>query len=290
MKITSFFCASSASATERDAKKRYRLSRIGFAVLFLFAFASSAEAQDLAAWFAKPANQAAYGAIAAEVDTLAYSLKVSSLPDSLLAARLEEAAKKKIAFTVLIATLKADTARYLAISAALRDRSLLPENDKKIATTVEQIALLLRAGIDEKTLEASLDASHKKLGRKAKESDAVSRAIATLSVVATANAAYGLSDEEERLFAIALAGSDLSDKKLDTVLLPMKGIVKKGGSIGEAFQAVIAAAAKGKTSEVKANAGEKSDSVKSSGKDNQGNTGQKENSGNSRTNNGVNKK
>ena len=290
MKKTSLFRASSASATERGAKKRYRLSRIGFALLFLFAFAASAGAQNLAAWFAKPANQAAYGAIAAEVNALASSLKASSLPDSLLAARLEEAAQKKIPFTVLIATLKADTARYLAISAALRDRSLLPENDKKTAATVEQIALLLRAGIDEKTLEVSLDASQKKLGGKAKGSDALSRAIATLSVVATANAAYGFSDEEERLLAIALASSDLSDKKLEAVLPSMKGIVTKGGSVGEALQAAIAAAAKGKTPEAKASAEEKSDSVKSSGKDNQGNTGQKENSGNSKTNNGGNKK
>ena len=290
MKMTGIFRASSAGAAERDAKKRPKLRRIGFALIFFFAFAASAGAQNLAAWFARPANQAAYGAIAAEVDALAASLKASSLPDSLLAVRLEEAAKKKIPFTVLVATLKADTARYLAISAALRDRSLLPENDKKTATTVEQTALLLRAGIDEKTLEASLDASRKKLGSKAKGSDVVSRAIATLSVVATANATYGLSGEERLLFAAALAGSDLSDKKLEDVLTPMKGIVTKGGSTGEAFQAVIAAAAKGKTSEVKDNSEGKSNSGKSSGKDNQGNAREKENSGNSKAGNGANKK
>ena len=84
-----------------------------FAVLaFLLALAAPLAAQDLAAWFAKAANQAAYGAIAAEAQTLAIALRAASLSDSLLAARLEEAARKRVPAPLLLATLKEDTARY----------------------------------------------------------------------------------------------------------------------------------------------------------------------------------
>ena len=276
----------SIMASHTGAVGRMTAPRFVVALLFLFALAAAAGAQNLAAWFAKPANQAAYGAIAEKVDALASSLKASSLSDSLLAARLEEAARKRVPAASLLVTLEADTTRYLTVSAALRDRSLLPENEKMASTAVGQAALLLRAGLGENILEASLDASLDKLGAKAGGSVAVSRAIATLSVVATAHAAYGLSDDECLFLAWALAGSDLADKRLDAALAPMKSIMAKGASASEALRAAIATLTKGRSGAAEAKAAEKSNAGKSAEKENQGKSGQKGNSGQSGNNGG----
>ena len=251
-----------------------------FAVLaLLFALTASLSAQDLAAWFAKPANQAAYGAIAAEAQTLAVALRAASLSDSLLAARLEEAARKRVPASLLLATLRDDMARYLSVSAALRDHGLLPPDAKKASAMVEQVALLLRGGIDEDQLNAALDASIAKLGAKAANNAAVTRAVAALSVVANAKAQYGLSEESSRLLAVALAESNLSNKKLDSVLDSIATFLAQGGSASEALNSAIAAISKGDSA--KARASEKSNSGNSGEKGNQGNSGEKENNGKS---------
>ena len=136
-----------------------RSARLIAVFTLLLALAASLSAQDLAVWFAKPANQAAYGAIAAEAQSLAAAVRAASLSDSLLAARLEEAARKHIRASVLLTTLKEDTARYLSISAALRGRGLLPSDAKKASAIVEQVAILLRGGIVASELNAALDAA-----------------------------------------------------------------------------------------------------------------------------------
>ena len=251
-----------------------------FAVLaFLLALAAPLAAQDLAAWFAKPANQAAYGAIAAEAQTLAIALRAASLSDSLLAARLEEAARKRVPAPLLLATLREDTARYLSVSEALRDRGLLPADAKKASAMVEQVALLLRGGIVASELNAALDASIAKLGAKAANNAAVTRAVAALSVVASAKAQYGLSEESSRLLAVALTESDLSNHKLDSILDSIATILAQGGSVSEALNSAIATISKGTSA--KAKASEKSNSGNSDEKGNQGNSGEKENNGTS---------
>lgn len=209
------------------------------ALSLVLLFPLNAAAQDLQAWFSKPANQAAYGAIAAETRILAEAIQGASLSDSLIAARLEEAAKKRIPANVLLATLRDDTARYLIVSDVLRLRGLLPDNEKQATATVEQVALLLRAGIDRTELDATLDAAVSKLGMKAGGKTAVTRTVAALSVVANAQVEYGMSKEESLLLAMALVESKLSDNKLDSVLDAIKKTMAKGGTIGEALDSVI---------------------------------------------------
>ncbi|MHB0896402.1 MAG: hypothetical protein ACYC1A_02490 [Spirochaetales bacterium] len=251
-----------------------------FAVLaLLFALTASLSAQDLAAWFAKPANQAAYGAIAAEAQTLAAAVRAASLSDSLLAARLEEAARKRVPAPVLLATLKQDTARYLSVSKALSSRGLLPSDAKKASAMIEQVALLLRGGIAESELSAALDAAVTKLGATAANNATVTRAVAALSVVANAKAQYGFSEENCHLLAIALTESDLSNKKLDSVLDSIATLVAQGGSVSDALNSVIAKISKGNSAEAKAV--ERSNEGKSGEKENQGNSGEKENNGKS---------
>jgi len=258
-------------------KPLYRkVTRLVLALLLVLLFPFNAAAQDLQAWFNKPANQAAYGAIAAETRILAEAIQKASLSDSLIAARLEEAAKKRIPANVLLATLKEDTARYLIVSDALRLRGLQPENEKQATAMVEQVALLLRAGIDRTELDATLDAAVSKLGMKAGGKTAVTRTVAALSVVANARAAYGMSKEESLLLARALVESKLSDKKLDSVLDSIQKAMAKGGTIGEALDSVIekelnikAVEAKSKTKSEE-NAKDKSNQGKSEDKDNSG--------------------
>jgi len=210
--------------------------RIASALLFLFALAAAAEAQNLAAWFARPANQAAYGEIADEASILAEAIEAASLSDSLIAARLEEAAKKRISATVLLATLKEDVTRYLVASDALRLRGLLPKNEKQATLMVEQTTLLLRAGIGRKELGAALDAAVAKLGPKA---SAVSRTIAALSVVANARAEYNLGEDTRLLLAIVLVESDLADSRLDSGLASIRSGVAKGNSVSLALSSAI---------------------------------------------------
>ncbi|HWR11177.1 MAG TPA: hypothetical protein VN445_05115 [Rectinemataceae bacterium] len=244
--------------------------QIGLALLLVALFPADIAAQDLKAWFAKPANQAAYGAIATEAQILAEAIKKASLSDSLIATRLEEAAKKRIPATVLIATLKEDTARYLIVSDALRLRDLQPKNEKQATAMVEQIALLLRAGIERNELGAALDAAVSKLGKVAGGKPAVSRAIAALSVVANARAEYVMSEEESLLLVITLVESDLSDKKMDSVLAFIKNVIAKGGSVSDALDAIVEQELKKKAADAKAKA--KSEE-KSKIKENQGNSG-----------------
>jgi hypothetical protein len=257
-----------------------KVAHLGLVVLLVVLFPFNAAAQDLQAWFNKPANQSAYGSIAAETRILAEAIQKASLSDSLLAARLEEAAKKHIPANLLLATLREDTARYLVVSDALRLRGLLPENEKQATAMVEQAALLLRAGIDRTELDATLDAAVSKLGMKAGGKTAVTRTMAALSVVANARAAYGMSGEESLLLAMALVESDLPDRKLDSVLDSIKKAMAKGATIGDALESVIekdlnikAANAKSKT-KAEENAKDKSNQGKSEGKGNsEGNQG-----------------
>lgn len=258
-----------------------RAARVLAIFLLTLALPAALAAQDLAAWFAKPANQAAYGAIATEANSLAAAVRAASLSDSLLAARLEEAAKKRVPPTLLLATLRADTERYLFIADTLRRRSLLPADAQKASALVEQLALVMRSGIVAGELDASLDAAVAKLGAKASNNAAVARAVAALSVLALAKAEYGLSESDSYYLAIALTGSDLSNAKLNSVLKSIAALVAQGNSTSDALETVLAKVTKGNSAEAKAQAAEKSNEGKSGENGKSGNSEEKEGKGNS---------
>jgi len=255
-------------------KVRYgSVSRAIAALAFVLFFPANAAAQDVAAWFAKPANAAAYGSIAAEVETLGASIRASSLSDSLLAKRLEEAAKKHISPPTLLATLKSDTARVLFVSKALGSRGLLSADRKKATFAVEQTTLFLRAGIGETELETVLDAAVRKRGQ---NDEAVSRTLAALAVAATAEANYNLPRNESLLLAVGLVACDLPDGKFDSILASMATLVKKGGTVSEALKATIEKVSKG-NSDNYGNKGAAGNESKSGGNEKPENAGNKNN-------------
>ena len=252
------------------------LSRAIAAMVFVLALPALAAAQNVAAWFAKPANTAVYGSIAAEVEALGASIRAASLSDSLIAKRLEEAARKHVAPATLLATLKADTGRALFVAKALGSRGLLSTDPKKSTFAVEQATLLLRAGIDETELGAVLDASVRKSGR---NEAAVSRALAALLVAVTAEATYKLSESESLFLAIGLVTSNLPEGKLDTILASVANLVKNGSSVSDALEAVIEKVSKGNSTEAKAAVAEaeKGKAEKTGNKENEGKSGEKDN-------------
>jgi hypothetical protein len=219
--------------------------RLSLALLLSAAIPSVVAAQNVAAWFAAPANHAAYGALAAETQQLAAALVQASLSDSLIAERLVEAAKKRVAPATLAATLCEDTQRYLAVAASLRGLSLLPSDPKKASAAVDQAALLLRAGISESVLRATLAAAAGKLGA---NQATIDRALAALSVVAAIEAEYRLSEAEVLALATGLVDCDLSNGKLSSLTAAIKSAVKKGLPLLQAIDDSLAKVTKGKSS------------------------------------------
>ncbi len=246
--------------------------RLAAALLLAAAFPSFVAAQNLAAWFAAPANQAAYGALAAEAQQLAAALSQAGLSDSLLADRLVEAAKKRVAPATLAATLREDTQRCLAVAASLRGLGLLPSDPKKASASVEQASLILRAGISEQALRAAFAAAADKLGA---NQAAVDRALAALSVVATLEAEYRLSDAEVLALATGLVDCDLSNGKLNSLVAAIKSAVKKGLSVSQAIDDSLAKVTKGKSSNANTEKSNNADKEKKSKENNGKGSGSK---------------
>jgi hypothetical protein len=191
--------------------------------------------QEVAAWFAKQGSKTAYAAISKDVLALAAALKADGLPETLLIARIEEAARKKIAPTTLRATLAEDTRQYLNVADILRDRTLLPKDTRKMASLIEQVSVLLRAGIDEANLEKILDAALAAADPKAKAETALDRTIAALSIVLSGRAANKLTEEESLLLGLTLVESPLSDKQFNAALGTLKSNLAKGQSFTDAL-------------------------------------------------------
>lgn len=240
--------------------------RLAAALLFAAALPSFVAAQNLAAWFAAPANHAAYGALAAEAQRLADALIHAGLSDSLIADRLVEAAKKRVPPATLNATLREDTERYLAVAATLKGLRLLPADPKKASAAVDQATLLLRAGVSESVLRAALSAAAGKLGA---NQAAIDRALAALSVAVTLEAEYRLADDEVLALATGLVDCDLSNGKLNSLVAAIKSAVKKGLSLSQAIDDSLAKVTKGKSSN--ADSSEKSNNADKEKKDKENN-------------------
>jgi hypothetical protein len=203
---------------------------------FMLAGTIPLAAQEVSGWFAKSSLASAYGSVRSDIESIASSLSSAGISDSLLASRLEEGARKHVPAELMLATLRADTSRAISVAASLRERGLLPQDKRKATSEVEQASILLRAGLTEGELGASLDAATERNG---KNESAVSRAIAALSAVAAVQAKFGISETERRRLAIALVSSDVSDGSLDSVLATMEKSVAGGSSVSEALDAAV---------------------------------------------------
>ncbi len=216
------------------------------ALLFVFTLVATPEgktqtivktqSRTVAEWAVIKANSATYGPILTELESLAVSLKSASLPDSLLVARLEEGAKKRVAPMALLHALKSDTARFLAIASTLRVRGVFPPRPEDIVSIVEQTDILLRAGIGFQEYASALDAAIRKQG---KNLTAVSRGIAALAVAARAMATFRLSEKDRTRLAVELVSGDTEIGEFDSILGRMAECIASGLSTAESLDSAF---------------------------------------------------
>jgi len=199
--------------------------------LMLVALPRAVSAQTVASWFSKSGNSAVYGAIANEIKSMAQQFQSLGLSDSILTARLEEAYRKRVSPDILLASLKLDTQRATQLSSMLRENGLFPSDRKTATSTVGQMLILMRAGLTEAEMGGALRAGVAKSGKSAK---AVSRALAALAAIATANAQSGMTEEERLSLASELIASSLSENQFGPMVAARKASQSSEGRASEA--------------------------------------------------------
>ena len=214
---------------------------IAMAALTLVA-PSLLSAQEVEAWFKKPANAALYSQVREDVIAMASKMQALGLSDSILASRLEEGARKNVQPNVLEASLQGDLQRAIAAVSILKENGLFSSDKKKATAAVEQMLILMRAGTSEDEFRISLKAAIAKNG---KRESALSRVITALSVVVEAQAAYQLSETDRKRLALALIASDMSEKRFDSILASMAGFAEAGYRGSEALTKALEKASLG---------------------------------------------
>jgi len=214
---------------------------IAMAALTLVA-PSLLSAQEVEAWFKKPANAALYSQVREDVIAMASKMQALGLSDSILASRLEEGARKNVQPNVLEASLQGDLQRAIAAVSILKENGLFSSDKKKATAAVEQMLILMRAGTSEDEFRISLKAAIAKNG---KQESALSRVISALSVVVEAQAAYQLSETDRKRLALALIASDMSEKRFDSILASMAGFAEAGYRGSEALTKALEKASLG---------------------------------------------
>ena len=183
--------------------------------LLFFALPGMVSAQSVAGWFAKQANSALYGTIAGDVKALAQQLQSLGLSDSILTARLEEGYRKRVSIDVLAASLRTDTQRAIALTAMLRAAALFPSDKRAATSEVEQMLILMRAGLTETEMRSALRAGVEKSGKSEK---AVNRALSALSAIAAANTQLPMTESERLGLASELIGSGLAERQFASMV------------------------------------------------------------------------
>jgi len=193
-------------------------------------------AQTAAAWLTKPSNVAVYGAIVPEVKTMIQQLDKLGLPDSILATRLEEGARKQVNPEILVASLRVDMQRVVRLAAILRSNGIFPSNRNTASSAVEQMLIFIRAGLTEAEVRNALEAGVAKSGAKPK---AMTRALAALSVVTSAKARFGLGEEDRLRLASALIASDIDEDGFGSILVSIEEFTSAGRSATEAVSKAL---------------------------------------------------
>jgi len=183
---------------------------LSIALLALAAAPSSG--QEAAAWFERAPGAAGYASIRGAAEAAAARLRAAGLPDGLLAARLEEGARKRIAPERLAAALADEAVRYEAIAAELSSRGLLPELPSEAGGLAERAGLLMRGGTALAEIAAALDAAPR--GSAARAERALSAVAAEFSI----HARFPLAPAERIALAAALAGSALGEERFASLL------------------------------------------------------------------------
>lgn len=197
------------------------------AVFLLFSFPSIVNAQYVAAWFSKQANNTDYRSIADEVQEMAQKLQSMGMSDSILATRLEEGYRKHVSAEVLAISLRVDMQRARQIVAMLRESGSFP-SDKKVATSIiEQMLIFLRAGLTQDELKDALFVAVSKTGKNQKSA---SRAVAALATITASHAQSVLSEEDRRMFVSELILSELSESQFESMVSAKRASKSQGRS------------------------------------------------------------
>ncbi len=201
-----------------------------FLALMLVALPRVVSAQTVTSWFAKPENSAFYSTIANEIKAMAQQFQSMGLSDSILTSRLDEAFRKRVNPDILLASLKIDTQRAALLSSMLRENGFFPSDKKAATTTVEQMLILMRAGLTETEMRSALQAGVAKSGKSAK---AMTRALAALGAIAAANAQSGMTEEERLGLASELISSSLSENQFASMVVARKALHSSEGRTSE---------------------------------------------------------
>ncbi len=185
-------------------------------------------AYDVDSWLSKSSTKESYGGLEPEIRAAAAELRQLSLSEDLLLSRLEEGAKKSVPASVLQAGIRTDMEHIRQTVRSLQARNLMPSREKDATQAVEKALLLLRAGIGAGEMEAALDAAVAKAGPKGRQQPALSRAFSALGAVASAKAAYGLSENSRQTLAKYLITSELAERKFDSAIVDIAERIKGG--------------------------------------------------------------
>jgi hypothetical protein len=195
------------------------------AAFLFFSFPSIVNAQYVAAWFSKQANNADYRSIVDEVQEMAQKLLSMGISDSLLATRLEEGYRKHVSAEVLAVSLRVDMQRAIQITAMLRESGSFP-SDKKVATSiVEQMLIFLRAGLTQDELKNALFVAVSKTGKNQKSA---SRAVAALATITASHAQSALLEEDRRALVSELILSELSESQFEFMVAAKRASKSQG--------------------------------------------------------------
>lgn len=213
-----------------DKRRISKLLVILTGIIIVGAFPMSIYAETVEDWLKKPTIRESYGDIETEIMAAAMELEQLSLSEDLLLSRLQEAAKKNISAPVLIEGIRTDMDYIRTIVRNLKTRELLPTKEKDALKAVQNALLLLRAGIGEPDFKIALDEASGSKKLKGKQSSILSRAFSALGVTASAQAAYGLSESSRQALVRYLIGSELTERKFDSVMAEIAERIKSGES------------------------------------------------------------
>jgi len=205
---------------------------LALTVLLVSAGGSALAAQEVATWFARSPDAAAYAAIQQELLSLAARSVVGMHSDSPLAERLAEGARKHVAPERLVAALGNETDRLLAAAVDIDKLGLLPTDAHSAGNLMTQVGIGLRAGLDPKDIGAAFAGASARMGQGAAARD---RALAVVSAVA------GLSLDPNQRYALigALAASPLPTVRFRGVRGALAELLARHLTPEQATQALI---------------------------------------------------
>jgi hypothetical protein len=179
-----------------------------------------AASQGLSSWFDRAPEAVTYAPVRPALEAAAARLVAAGLPDDLIAARLVEGSRKRVAPERLAAAIEAEVRRYVSIAETLSSRALLPSRAPEAGKLAAQAELLMRGGASLAELAAALDAKARNASPRASPDQValVARALDAVAAVYSVHVRFALEEGERESLAAALSGSSLDNARFPSVL------------------------------------------------------------------------